>query len=381
MEPSFPKASKLLKQTESSSVTDHLELDLIEGAQKRAAFLDLLNRSFAVPVERDFFQDFPIWDETRVPSGTEMIRLGIYSHKNSQLTRQRLESPVLAASAGVRLAELRVGVEQEQRTIKVALIGAVATDPAFRERGLATQLVRTAIQWATERSACAVFLWGSEHRLYQKLGFELCGEQQLIGLSDLMHLNQPEGSGSDDLQAGWNPGIFELMKKRPMGLSLSSSDLSWVSSHHFNSASGGLEWYYSGSPCAPTAYTAVGRGVDLHGIVHEWGGHPESLRKLWSELFRKHPLSKDLKVLGSKQLFGEWGFNTSAFPEEFHCLAKIIDPKKIMKGYLPEADLTQPAFQALLAAAPNELPQLLFGPHVGLQGLRLPLWLWGLDAT
>lgn len=370
METGFSKTSKSLPEL-GTRLKSNLEMDLIQGESRRREFASLLKRSFNVPVDRDFFQDFPIWDERVCPSSDSLIRFGVFVKKDS----------TLVASAGVRVAQLKT----MGKNLRVALIGAVATDPKYRGHGLATQLVKMALQWSRDRGAAAVFLWGSEHSLYRKLGFDLCGSQQLVSLKDLVKGDHSEPTA---LKKGWAPRIFRLMQNRPLGLVLGPADERWISAHSKNnnesnkrSETFGLQWYYTGTSENPTAYAAVGRGIDLEGMVHEWGGEPRSLRGLFARLAK---LSDGLRVLGSQETLSAVGFDTSHFQTEFHCLARVLDPAAVVTAFQPDINLEDSEISRLISASENELPNLLFGPQntkSKMKSLSLPLWFWGLDAV
>jgi GNAT superfamily N-acetyltransferase len=343
-----------------------MELDIIEGEAKRQDFARLLNQSFPVKKGEEFFWDFPVWDEKILPSSQSIARFGVFSKADSSLV----------ACTGVRMANLKAG----STNIKVALVGGVATDPRHQRQGLATELVGFSLRWAADRGASAVFLWGSEHSLYQKLGFDLCGTQQLIPLRELSASFKESIPANLKVHRGWAPTLLALMKERKSGLTLSESDRVWIEAHSQDH----IEWYYTGSREVPTAYAAVGRGIDLHQIVHEWGGEPKDLHSLFHFLSVKHPDASELKILGSPGVCASFGYETSHFPEEFHCLARILNPQSIIQAFIPGADLKSPRFSKIISAPEIDLPRLLFGPqnmNKKEECLALPLWFWGLDAT
>lgn len=290
------------------------QIDAIHGADARRMFLELLNRAFQVPADRLFFDDFPIWDEAVVPSSDTLVRLGVFTADRK-----------LAASAGARMAQLSGG-------LPVALIGGVATDEAYRGLGLASNLVSVAVEWAQTRGATAIFLWGSEHSLYQRLGFELMGEQVMIPLSSL-----PSQSPSGNLRQGWNPALFDLMRQRRGGLILQPGDLRWISAHR------GVSWYWCGREDSPDAYLALGRGIDLPGIIHEWGGKKESLRELLIAVREKHP---GASLLGCPEILDSFGIASKDIPREFVCLSRFLEPERASQAFA-----------------------------------RSPFWIWGLDAV
>ena len=146
---------------------------------------------------------------------------------------------------------------------------------------------------------------------------------------------------SAPVREGWNPALFDLIKQcRTHGLALSEKDRAWFSKHLHT------HWYWSGESARPTAYAAINRGIDLPGILHEWGGEADALQGLLLSLGRRFPTTQILvqpEVLDAHRL----GFkDQGAVLKEALCLA---------------SDLTEG--QALLPV------------------LEKKLWFWGLDGS
>jgi GNAT superfamily N-acetyltransferase len=322
--------------------------DVISGPGAQQELEGLLNRTFEVPRGASFYDDFPIWDERL---GVPSLRIGAYADKR------------LVASASVRMAQLKAA----KLPLEVALIGAVATEPEWRGHGLASNLASFATDWAQEQGAALAMLWGSEHSLYQRLGFKLAGMQIRVPLKKLI-----QGCSSELIipKTGWRPSLMSCLQKRTGGLALGAGDEIWIASHK------NVRWYWLGDDNAPCAYAAVGRGIDLSGLVHEWGGDRESLLKLLSGVERIEP---GLELLGAPWLFDQYGFQYNDAPTEFLGLMRVLDFPKIMSAY--DCD---PVHAAKLINAKN-IEQLLFGPSshsaATLPGVPLPLWIWGLDAA
>lgn len=345
-----------------------LEVDLISGPQSRRALAALLNHSFQVPEDHAFLGDFPIWDESIVPSSEEIVRLGAYTAGKQQL----------AACTGVRMAHLNT----PSGALPVALIGAVATQEAFRGAGLASGLVSLAADWAKSRGAAAVFLWGSEYSLYHRLGFELCGAQVMIPL-DSISFSEPAATNA---QVGWDRAVFRQMRKRSGGLLLSDADERWLSAHR------SVEWFWIGDGQSCDAYVAIGRGIDLTNIVHEWGGGPQALRSLLAWLKATRP---GLTLLGAPWTLAQYGIDVRQAKPEYLCLARVFDPERIVKAFYPASDFQATPDEAgfkisakegsrLLSV--QETARLVFGPHLEGDGSKrlsvpIPLWIWGLDAV
>jgi hypothetical protein len=176
------------------------------------------------------------------------------------------------------------------------------------------------------------------------------------------------------------------MKNRSGGLQLSDADERWMSAHR------SVEWFWIGDGQNCDAYVAIGRGIDLNGIVHEWGGNPQALRALLAWLKATRP---GLILLGAPWILAQFGIDVKQAKPEYLCLARVFDPERIVKAFYPASDFKAIAEEAGfkisgkqgsgLLSVPDAA-RLVFGPHVEDDGAKrlsvpIPLWIWGLDAV
>lgn len=337
---------------------------LIENEDDREQLQRLLGEVFHVPQGRSFLEDFPVWDPL-IKANAQVF--GMFSDQK------------LAASTGIRVALLRV----PWGPLKVALIGAVATEPTFRGKGLASSLVERACDEARAAGAAVVFLWGSEHSMYERLGFKLCGAQIRVAISELLKTKSAQKKVS--VQKGWAPGIFQALRARPGGLLHEAQDRAWLEAQRH------VEWFWVGTPSLVRAYAALGRGIDLTDIVHEWGGDSMALQAILESIATTHSKAT---LLGSRDLLERQGFSMSKIDEEFLCLARLLDPERLFKAYYPETQLVAcrngKNWEIALGGSTQTLEEpdaagIFFGPYsppaVWSRWLPLPLWFWGLDAA
>ncbi|MCM2276885.1 MAG: GNAT family N-acetyltransferase [Oligoflexia bacterium] len=316
-------------------------------------FLRLLNASFPVPRGNSFLEDFPVWgfrgDET-------VFHLG------------GVRDGLLVSAAAARVARLKT---PGGARVPVGLIGAVATHSCCRGEGLASRAVAKLLEWLSGQKVALVALWGSEHDLYRKLGFELCGIQRTLPLRGLELPVVPDS----ETRQGWTPALWQLLRERPLGLALEEQDRGWVEAHR------NTRWYWRGEASRPTAYAALGKGIDLAGLVHEFGGQPDELRKLLAGIRREHP---DAALLGHSSLIPFAGNSDGS--HEYLCMARFMDlsndPERVFRAFLPDARYPAP----LTAEGPELVRRLFGGPGMpapeGAEGrLPLPLWFWGLDGA
>lgn len=344
-------------------VKSGLELRLIERQDDVDLFSNLLDHSFLVPKGEKFFDDFPVWDPR---NQARSVRVGIFKKKE------------LASCAGMRFCDLKTPIG----ILPVAIIGAVATHPEWRGLGLASDLVDFLTNEAKKKGAALCLLWGSNHELYRRLDFELCGIQVVSPLSNL----DLSTSTVETIKRGWNFFLFQRLKQREQGLALGDQDLSWYSLHK------NVEWFWTGPQEYPTAYAAYGRGIDLKNMVHEWGGNPEDLKHILAVILEKYP---DAQILGSPLQFEKNQFSYDLAQAQYLCMAKVLDAPKIIQAYSPGKKIEVTSSESEMSICfdgfvadhlkPKDLSVALFGPEVLHDGwkstLPLPFWIWGLDSA
>ncbi|MEO7164423.1 MAG: GNAT family N-acetyltransferase, partial [Bdellovibrionia bacterium] len=286
-----------------------LKVSAILSAASLRQFSSLLDLCFSVDEGSRFFDDFPIWDHSLKTE--RLMRFGIF------------HGDQLICSCAIRHAALGNLCAD---SLPVALIGAVATHPSWRGRGLASLLVNRALRWGEEQGAILAFLWGSEHSLYQRLGFELCGEQfrmplRSLGLCDLT--NSPD---SGKISRNWVPELYDLVRARSGGLSLTNDDRLWFEAHK------NVEWFYLTNENNLEAYAAYGRGIDLQGIVHEWGGDKASLRRILWQIYKTNP---NAELLGPASAVTDFEIPKKSVISEYLCMAKILKPGLFFSAAYP----------------------------------------------
>ena len=259
----------------------------------------LVSESFGYESPHSFFEDFPVWESPQVK------RMGIF------------ENQKLIAHVGMRFCEMQT---PSGHSFSMAMVGAVATDEAFRGKGLSTKLLNEACRISEERNCDWTILWGSEHDFYKKFGFELQGEQiqaPLMELEDLPENKIPRVS------RGWNPKIFDHFLKTKIGIKFTENDRLWLSNHET------VNWFFKEEPFA---FAAFERGLDLPHMIHEFGGDPIALKEILAFI-----LSLDLgaTVLGTREILSDFGFKDTDFIEEYLCLARPHSKKSELK-WLPE---------------------------------------------
>lgn len=181
----------------------------------------VLQECFGLELNRSFYEDFPVWDPSLKVEGVR--RLGAFDQNGN------LASMALSRRAMIRLEGAQSG------EMPVTLIGGVCTLPEYRGFGLATRLVEELLQGAKENGSVFSVLWGSEHELYGRIGFELFGEQWRIPLATISN----DKPASVSVQTGFTEGLFKKRQSQRSGLALSETDIRWMRRHRH------VEWYWT----------------------------------------------------------------------------------------------------------------------------------------
>lgn len=258
---------------------------------------ELLSNAFQCPRGTSFFDDFPIWHHSSLAK-----LYGIHDSVGK-----------LICTGGIRITELKYPQS------RVALLGAIATLPEVRGQGLASKITEDLVGIAENEKCDLAVLWGSEWQLYGRLGFEPAGIQQRMSLSHFANI--AEGAALE-VQEGWNSKIIKLMMERSGGIRLSPGDEKWISSHK------NTRWFWIGEKDAPKAYAALGRGIDLMGLVHEWGGEAHALAVLLSGL--NEILPPETELLGHPNIWPSPSWQDWVVKDEVLCLLKRFHfPKEL----------------------------------------------------
>lgn len=339
----------------------------------------LLDSAFPVPRGGHFFDDFPVWRD-----GPGVRRYGVFGPGE--------QSRFLLSSAAFRPCTLRVA----GRPVSAALIGGVATRAEERGKGHASLLVRTTLDHARKAGAAVAFLWGSEHALYQKMGFELGGHQAFLPLPTAMGLfaqqigDVPQSAW---METGYDPVVFDHARLRTNGIHHQREDAVWYAAHQ------GTRWFRLEDRGELLAWAALDRGIDLPKIIHDWGGTVPALRTLFKSISEIEP---EALLLAGPAVLRPMGIQVrlETFPDAV-ALVRILDPQKLLRELglsdVLEISGTDPYYRLKFIGTPErdetyelsarELVRVFFGPFdpalkpLTRVGLPVPLWLWGLDSA
>lgn len=290
---------------------------------------------------------------------------------------------------------------------KVAAIGSVVTNPANRNQGFSRQVLDDCIEVSRQHGCDFAILWTNLYDFYRKLGFELAGTE--------VSLEIPTGFSCDQV-----PGLrfMESAKVDPEALLRLYSQHTTGSVRTVDEVRRLLQIPNSRVYTAwdennrLQAYAIEGKGADLEGYVHEWGGGVSKLLPLLKYAVdqRKQPLTliapahsqnliRQLASVGARQHEGVLGMIKLLNPPAF--LTKI---KKYVRAMGVE-DLVLEARdgryylgykqEIFSTDAESDLVRLVFGPLKAsqLHGFDaetaaafeklfpINMWIWGWDSV
>lgn len=164
----------------------------------------------------------------------------------------------LVSHCALRFAALRV----PGAVRRVALLGSVATAPEWRGRGLASELLQSALAAAQEHAE-HVLLWAGRPELYARHGFQ-AGRPELALL--VARRPRPDLAGARLASVADHAALHRLHEAKPMGVTRSPAAMSALLT------TPGMTTLVREREGALVAYACCGKGADLAGHWHEFGG-------------------------------------------------------------------------------------------------------------
>lgn len=159
-----------------------------------------------------------------------------------------------------RLASMRT----TRGALPIALLGSVATAPTARGQGLASQLLATAVADCKAAGAAAILLWAERHELYARVGFVPGAQEQCATLAICEH--DGEGTAARLATVLDHARLCELHAEKPCGVERTPRAMSGLLT------TPGLWTCVLERDGEIVAYACSGKGADLQGWWHEYGG-------------------------------------------------------------------------------------------------------------
>ena len=294
--------------------------------------------------------------------------------------------------------------------LRLGLIGSVATDPAQRGRGLATTALKTAERELAQRGCMASFLWADQAQFYEARGYRAAATEVdwFLPLGSAQAL--PEPSSVRPGRPGDAAAVHALYERHDRRVLRTREETAALL------GSPGMRWLVR-TAVEPeqevVAYGCLGRGRDLAGVVHEWGGAAVDVLALVRALlesssgaedspglFLMSPPASDeiaelLEAAQATSLVGVLGM-AKILRTDLACmsiraaaqgpapaLVRSAAGRPKLSGPSGSVELDESTLFSLLLAAQGErlvVDRIEQAIGVSLPGLPLSPFLWGLDS-
>lgn len=289
---------------------------------------------------------------------------------------------------------------------KVAGIGSVVTSSEHRNQGLSRTIIENCLQSAREHGCDFAILWTNLYDFYRKMGFELAGSEMSVVIEKELDVSM-DGWKILDTPKVAADAIHRLYTRHTV---VSLRTLSETEQYlRIPNTRVYTAWDATG---ALQAYAIEGKGADLNGYVHEWGGSVPALMALFAHARRtqKRPLTVIIPA-HSQNLLRHLRNHQVIVNEGFLGMVKILNHVNLFSKIkrharaMGVADLVLEHRQdttfigcgasVFKTDSDADVIRLVFGPHKASQihdfdpktcaaletTLPVPMWIWGWDSV
>lgn len=320
----------------------------------------------------------------------------VFNESNRENIKALFKGDEIIAHAAIKYHIIKNAVG----LFKVAAIGSVVTAPAYRNQGHSQKLLEHCVSTATQDGADIAILWTDLFDFYRKLDFELAGFETSATL------DKPLEAPSLGLQ------FLDSTKVDPAAL------LTLYSQHTVGSIRTPEEIkkflsipntrvFTAWSPDQRLkAYLVEGKGADLKGYIHEWGGGVSEIISLLSFAQKKiagpltiimprsaHNLRTRLSQAGAQLNYGYLGMIRPLHHENLMAKTKRFALSLGIQDFVFEKLSTGEFIigrgeQKITTKDLKLLTQVLFGTPDSTHFdsilspiLPIPMWIWGWDSV
>lgn len=288
---------------------------------------------------------------------------------------------------------------------KVAAIGSVVTDPQHRHQGLSRQVVNDCLEAARQQGCDFAILWTSLYDLYRKMGFELGGTEMALVMEKEFHPPNPGLRFLDTLKVA-PEALLRVYAQHTTGAIRVADDF-----RRYLTIPNTRLYTAWDEQNTLKAYAVEGKGADLVGYIHEWGGGVSSLLPLLAHIRRSR--NAPFTLIGSRSaenLSRQLQSYGALCNQGFLGMFQILNPKNLgfkLRRYARQLGHENWIFDFrddtyYLGTADNmfktnsaqDIVKLVFGPltsseikgfdtataQIMNQILPIPFWIWGWDS-
>ncbi len=164
-------------------------------------------------------------------------------------------------------------IKSQLGVFKIAAIGSVVTHEDYRQQGLSKKIIQECIDAAIEEDCDFAILWSDLYEFYQKMNFFLAGNELIASIDKRLEV-EPLGLHFQNSNQVAPEAILKLFQKHSVFSMRSLEDvrryLQIPNSRVYTA------WHNN----EIQAFAVEGKGADLNGYIHEWGGNVKPLLNL-----------------------------------------------------------------------------------------------------
>lgn len=289
---------------------------------------------------------------------------------------------------------------------RVAAIGSVVTSPNYRNLGHSHKILQSCLETAYAQGFDFAVLWTDLYEFYAKLGFELAGSEIAIEVDRPLQC-ETEGLKFVESSKISPEAISKLYSLHTTGTVRTVPD---IQKHlQIPNARVYTAWNQQNQI---QAYAIEGKGLDLGGYVHEWGGGVSKLLALFNHIYTQRQQSfRVIASAHSKNLLRQLEQQGLALHEGYLGMIKILDTENLLqkiKRYSRNMGVDDLVLekrgnifyigtpgQMFTTDSERDLVKIIFGPHkaseihnfdahtteVMEELFPVPLWIWGWDSV
>lgn len=353
--------------------------------------------------------------ESEFPSVVKFLDSQLRPNENWSITS---EYPIAFSEAN--LNNIRIITERDQvlshavfrpmiiktpsAIFKVAGIGSVVTSTGRRNEGLSSKTIQSCLEAAQAHGCDFAILWTNIYDFYRRFGFELAGTELSILLDRELPIHDPnlkiiEGNkvSADAIHRLYNQHTVTSLRS----VEETRKYLQIPNSRVYTA------W---GSDGQLRAYAIEGKGADLNGYIHEWGGGLSALMPLFAHIRKTQ--GRPITIIApehSQNLIRNFESHRVGINRGYLGMIKILSAEnffaKIQRHarYLGVADFSiekrEKQFiitakgQTFLTESEHDVVRLIFGPQKASEIhdfgtanatietlLPINMWIWGWDS-
>ncbi len=357
------------------------------------------------PVDQEYDRLLSFLDSTLRPQ----VQWSLKEEYPTALTGKNLHNSRVITQNGQVLAHALIRpliMKSPNAVLKIAGIGSVVTDPAHRQMGLSSKIISSCLDEARAQDCDLAVLWTDQYDFYRRFGFELCGFEPSYFIEKPIPTESPI-SISNRFLVGKHvapEAIHRLYLKHPNASVRTVEEIR--SFLNIPQAQIYSSWNAEGQL---VAYAVEGKGLDLPGYIHEWGGETEDLIRLLNYIlkvrgapftvltpYHAFSLRKKLKTAATFEHLGYLGMMKVLKPElwiEKVNKALSLSPGQGFKLSYASDKYTLTHQSGVCQFDERQILSLVYGPE-GLDliadekiraalgaFLPMPMWFWGWDSV